>query len=132
MKKLVAFVFALTLSTGFSLAYGAGLPVEGSWGSSFNQNGFTFDITMHLENQSMTTTNKCTFQGNSAIVSVTVPATYDGTSITVMMNAEQHVTQNGVECNVSVRPDRMNYVVSGNSLTLSHDGTPDQMILLRR
>jgi len=132
MKKLISLVFGLTLATGFSLAYGANLPVEGSWGTTFSQNGFDFDMTMKLENQQMTTTNRCTFQGNTAIVSVTVPAAYDGSTITTQANAEQNVSQNGVNCNVSVRPDRMNYVVSGSSLTLSHDGSPEQITLIRR
>lgn len=132
MKKLATLVAALTFATAFSVAYGAGLPVEASWGTSLSQNGITFDMTMKLENQQMTTTNVCTFQGQSVIAAVTVPASYDGTSITVLASAERQVSQNGVNCNVSVRPDRMNYVISGNSLILTHEGSPDQFVLTRR
>ncbi|MGC5371868.1 hypothetical protein, partial [Klebsiella pneumoniae] len=85
---LAALVITLTLATGFSVAYGANLPVEGAWGITMDQNGFTLDMTMELRNQTITTTNKCTFQGRTATVSVTVPATYDGSSITVQASAE--------------------------------------------
>ena len=132
MKKLAALVFALTLSTAVSAAYGAALPVEGTWGTIMSQNGFTFDMTMKLENQTITTTNKCSFQGAVAVVAVTVPASYDGTSITVLASAEKQEVQNGVECHVSVQPDRMNYVVAGTTLVLSHDGSTDRFSLTRR
>ena len=132
MKKLLALVSTMALSTALSVAYGAGLPVEGSWGTSFNQNGFTFDITMKLENQTMTTTNVCTFQGRSAVASVTVPTQYDDRTITVSANAHQEVNQNGVNCNVTVQPDRVNYQVTGNALILSHDGSSERMVMTRR
>lgn len=132
MKKLITLVCTMALSTALSVAYGAALPVEGSWGTSISQNGFTFEITMKLENQMMTTTNVCTFQGRSAVASVTVPAQYDDRTITVSTNAHHEVSQNGVNCNVSVQPDRMNYQVAGTSLILSHDGSSERMVMTRR
>jgi|GEM_PF-5213148 len=133
MKKLLSLVALVTLLAGVSFAEGASLPVEGSWGTSFQNNGFTFDITMKLQNQQMTTTNVCKApDGRSAVASVTVPANYDASTITVLGTAEQHVSQNGLDCNVSVKPDRMNYQIAGSALILTHEGQNDQFVLTRR
>jgi hypothetical protein len=132
MKKLITLVAAVTLLTGISLAQGATMPVEGSWGTSITNNGFDFDMTVKLEKQTMTTTNVCSFHGRSAVASVTVPALYDATTITVLASGRQDVNENGVNCNVEVRPDRMNYQVVGRTLILSHDGSPERFVLTRR
>jgi hypothetical protein len=132
MKKLLSLVTLATILTGFSVAQGASLPVEGTWGIVLSDNGITFDMTVKLENQTMTTRNVCTLAGRSLVASVTVPANYDGTTITVLAHGEHNVSENGMNCNVSVQPDRMNYVVNGSSLVLTHDGRPDQFVLQRR
>jgi len=132
MKKLFSLVTLVTVLTAISTAEGAGLPVEGAWGTTFNNNGITFDITMRLENQMMTTTNVCTVAGRSLTASVTVPASYDSATITVLAHGQNEVNENGLNCNVSVQPDRMRYQIVGNTLVLSHEGRPDQFVLNRR
>jgi hypothetical protein len=133
MKKMLSLVTLATILTAVSFAADAApLPVEGSWGTSFQNNGIMFDITMKLENQMITTTNICTVAGQSLTAAVTVPASYDQDSITVLGHGQNEVSENGRNCNVSVRPDRMRYQIIGNRLVLSHDGSPGQFVLIRR
>jgi hypothetical protein len=132
MKKLFSLIALVTALTALSTAEGAGLPVEGSWGTTFHDNGISFDLSMKLENQTMTTTNVCTMAGRSLSVSVMVPARYDGASITVLAHAQREVSENGLNCTVSVQPDRMLYQIVGNTLVLSHEGRPEQFVLNRR
>lgn len=128
--KLILTMIAACLVTGTS-AY-AGYPVEGTWGMQFQQNGITFDTTFAIHNNSITVTNVCTMNGESASAHVTSPASYDASTITVLTAQQDQESNNGVNCDVSSTPDTMNYKVQGNSLTLSKPGNPQQFILQRR
>lgn len=132
MKKLFSLIALVTALTALSTAEGAGLPVEGTWGTTFHDNGISFDLSMKLENQTMTTKNVCSVAGQSLTASVTVPAQYDGATITVLAHGQNEVSENGRTCNVSVQPDRMRYQIVGNTLVLSHEGRPEQFVLHRR
>jgi hypothetical protein len=132
MKKLFALVALLTFLTAGSIAQGAALPVEGTWGTSFHNNGFDFDMSFTLQNQSITTTNTCSFRGQTLSVSVNVPARYDGSSIQVLGNAQNSVSENGLNCNVSVEADTMNYKIIQNTIVLSRPGQAEEIVFTRR
>jgi hypothetical protein len=133
MKKLVSLSFLALTLTGISIAQGAASqPIEGSWGLQQAQGPLTFDTTFTIQNNAVTITNVCTFEGHSATARVSAPAQYDGATLTVMGSADDNESRDGVNCNVSVKPDRMNYRVVGSRLILTHDGSLDQFVLQRR
>lgn len=132
LKKLATLVALVTFATSFSLAHGATQPIEGSWGMRVDQNGFTMDMTFTVANNTLTLQNVCTFQGRSATAHVSAPASYDDRTLTVLGSARDDESQNGVNCNAAIQPDRMNYVVSGNALTFSHDGSSETFTLTRK
>ena len=132
MKKLIALVALVTALTGISFAQGAPLPVEGTWGTTFTNNGFTFDLSITLANQQITTRNVCFLPGHDLTAAVTVPARYDDSSVTILAEGQNHVSDNGMNCDVSVQAGRMNYAIEGASLVLTRDGYPDQVVLERR
>ncbi len=132
MKKLLTIIAASTIITGFSVAQGAPLPIEGNWGMHQSQGPFNFDINFAIQNNTITVTNVCTFQGKTAAAHVSSPAQYDDQTITVTEHAEDHESKDGVNCDISLTPDRMNYQVEGSSLILSHDGSSDQIQLTRK
>ena len=132
MKKMISLLAAVLLLTTASIAQGAPEPIEGAWGMQMNQNGFVMDMTFTIGNGALTLQNVCTYMGRSATVRVTAPASWDSRTLTVHGHASGSESQNGVDCNASLRPDRMNYVVNGNTLTLSHDGSPESFTLVRK
>ena len=131
MKKMISLLAATLLLTTVSIAQGAE-PIEGAWGMQMNQNGFLMDMTFRIGNGAVTLTNVCTFMGRSASVTVSAPANWDSRTLTVTGNASGSESQNGVDCNASLRPDRMSYSVNGNLLTLSHDGSSESFTLVRK
>jgi hypothetical protein len=137
VKKLAALVILTSALSGFSVAFGAdpvpaARPVEGSWGMQQAANGFTFDMTFTIENNVVSITNLCSFQGHSATAHVSSPAQIDDRTITTIASADDQESRDGVNCNVSIKPDRMNYQVAGSQLILSHDGSPEQIVLSRK
>jgi hypothetical protein len=137
MKKMMTLLAFSTLLTGLSLAQGAPAPqphfaIEGDWGMQMEQNGFQLDMTFSIRNNAITLVNVCTLGGNSSTARASSPANYDDRSITVLANAQDDENQNGVDCNVSLRPDRMNYEVRGNQLIFTHDGSAEQLVLTKK
>jgi hypothetical protein len=131
MKKLFALIALITSLTGLSVAQGAA-PIEGRWGMQQSSNGFQFDMTFTIQNNTFMLTNVCTFRGQSAAASVSSPAQYDEDSITVLTSAHSEQSNNGVNCEASLHPDTMNYVVQGNFLIFSKPGHSEQIVLTRR
>lgn len=130
MKKQILFLATLLVT---ALAHAA-FPIEGAWGTQQTQNGINFDITFVIANNSLTLINICSMNGSTAKAQVTVPATYDFTSMTSLQSAydEQRSPDLAVDCNVNIQPEKLNYVVQGNSLILTQAGSAQQMILIRR
>lgn len=132
LKKLAVLTILTSALTGFSVAFGAPLPVEGSWGMQQEANGFTFDMTFTIQNNTVSITNVCSFEGHTASAHVSSPAQYDDRTITTLANADDQESRDGVNCNVSIKPDRMSYQVVGSTLILSHDGSAEQVVLSRK
>lgn len=128
MKQFFVFASSLLVT---AMAW-AQFPIEGSWGMVQSQGALTFDMTITVRDNSVTLTNVCSLQGRSAQAQAKAPATYDQSSLTILAPAENHQSANGVNCDVSVSPSRMNYVVQGNNLILSQPGSPQQLVLTRR
>jgi hypothetical protein len=129
MKNMIITVAALLIS-GFASAQSVG--IEGSWGTQQAQNGINFDVTFAINQNSTTITNVCSGFGTSAVAQITVASSYDGHNLNIF-EARELTTSNGpLNCNVSARPDQMHYVVQGGFLILSHDGSPEQMVLTRK
>ncbi|HWU42742.1 MAG TPA: hypothetical protein VN132_04860 [Bdellovibrio sp.] len=132
MKKLIS-LLAVSILSMASLAQAA-LPIEGNWGTRFTQNGYVFDATFSIQNNSITLTNVCSWQGRSVKVQVTVPASYDDKTLTTLGSAsdERSLPDGSLHCNVSAQAESMNYVVRANQLILSQDGNPQTMVLTRK
>ena len=122
----------ILLMAGLTTAH-ASYAIEGTWGTQQSQNNIVFDMTFSIHNNTLTVTNDCTMNGQSATARVTSAATYTDSTFTILAAApdqESNPTQT-VNCNVSVQPDTMNYSVNGNQLIFTHDGS-DQSFALER
>ena len=130
MKKICVFFVATLISC---LAFAA-FPIEGSWGGQQADNDFVFDMTMTVANGTVSLINVCSRGSQTARAQVSVPASYDASSLTVLGSAQDTQTSadGNLNCNVNAIPTRMNYVVQGDVLTLTQDGTPGAMVLMRR
>lgn len=128
MKQLFIFASALMMS---AFAF-AGYPIEGTWGITQSQNGFTFDASFKIENNTVTATNVCSYNGQKASASVTAPAAYDANTFTISTSAEAKQSSGGLECTASLVPMSVNYVVQGSTLTLTMKGSSDSVVMTRR
>jgi hypothetical protein len=131
MKYMLG-VLALTILAAAVHTANATYPVEGSWGYKTVQNGFTIDMTMTIQNNSVTLENVCTYKGNKASASANSQAQYDDKTLTVLSAAHGENTVNGLKCEANMQADTLNYVVKGNLLTFTHDGSTQKFVLKRK
>ena len=129
MKNLMISAIAFfTLSTAFAQS----AAIEGNWGGQQQVNGFTFDVTFAISKNSVTLTNFCTGVGTTATAQVTSASTYTDSTIS-FLEAKQDVKSNGpLTCNVETQIDSFNYSIQGNSLTITHAGSQQSLVLQRK
>lgn len=132
MKKAMCLIATLMMS-GLSIAQAA-FPIEGNWGTTLSQGGMQFDMTFTIQNNTITLTNVCSMNGQFATARVSSPAAYDASSITIFNSGsdDQNSADYSVHCNVSIQPERLNYVVQGNLLIFSQNGSPQTFALTRK
>src|ERR1039457_1306873 len=98
MKKnlLVVSVAAILVSAMAFAAQG----VYGSWAfPAISQGPISFNMSRIISQGTVSMKNLCTFNGQSVIAQVTVPATITDRSIAVLGAGEDHQSKNGVDCN---------------------------------
>jgi hypothetical protein len=131
MKKITLLIATLAFSAFAQAAF----PIEGNWAAPQQQdNGFQFEGYFSFANNTLTLTNVCRYQGSVASASVTVPALYDISTLTISNSAqnEQKSPDGKLNCNVSVVPMRLTYQVQGHLLILTQPGSADQFVLRRQ
>lgn len=119
MLKKFVLVAALSFSTSaFASA------IDGTWAFPIVKSGaFSFAAKMTLTDTHVTISNTCTQGTNTVSVSVTVPVEITDTKITSLGSAQDSASSKDLNCDVSVEPTSMDYVlVDPNTLTLSADG----------
>jgi hypothetical protein len=129
MKKILI-TLATTLACTFANAQSNA--IEGNWGLSQTVNGITFDITFSIGKNSVTVTNLCSGNGTKLTAQVTSASTYTDSTLTVSEAKQDQKSSGSFECNVSTTPDTMNYSVQGNQLILTHDGSTDTVVLIKK
>ena len=129
MKNVLALVATLMIS---GMAAAQSTAIEGNWGTQMSQNGISFVMTFTINHDSVTLTNVCTLNGKSVTAHVTVPASYDDSTLTIMAPGQDEESSNGVNCNVSAQADSMNYSIQGNLLTFTHEGSDQSFVLTRK
>jgi len=124
MKKLV---LASALSLLICMSVSAGQGVYGTWLlPPMQQGALSFNVSITIEDGSLTMTNVCALNGQSSQAQVKVPSTMAGNFITVLQPGNDHQTRNGVECSINIAPSSMSYSLSPDemNLTLTMAGQP--------
>lgn len=119
MLKKFAFLAAFAFSSAsFASA------IDGTWAFPIvKSGGFTFEAQMALTDTTATISNVCSQGATTVSVSVTVPIQITDTQITTLGAAQNTVSKDGVDCNVSAEASTMDYVlVNPDTLTLSSNG----------
>ncbi len=129
MKNLL---LALVVLAGSGLALAQSADIEGSWGAQQSDNGFLFDVTFTISHDSTSLTNVCTHDGVSVTAHATVPSSYDGQTLNFLGSAQDHESLNGLNCNIDIHMDSINYSIQGNVMTVSHAGSTETYMLTRR
>ncbi len=113
-------------------AFSAFANPEGSWFIRHSSGSMNFEMTFVIQANQTTLVNVCSMHGQSLQVQATAPSSYTANTLTVMGHAQQQKSSNGLNCEVSVRPGSMEYVVSGNQLILRDPSSGEQVILNKK
>jgi hypothetical protein len=94
--------------------------IDGLWGGTTSDSGFTFDARFDIAPDSMVIANRCHFPDNSQLtVGVTVAATASNTDLMVKESQTATAKVNGDECHVTASPRDLQVTLSGTTLTLT-------------
>lgn len=105
---------------------------EGSWFIRQSSGPVQFEMTFVIQTNQTTLINVCSMHGQSLQVQATAPSSYTANTLTVMGHAQEQKSANGLNCDVSVRPGSMQYIVSGNQLILRDPSSGEQVVLNRK
>ena len=108
--------------------------IEGtSWYYTFRSNQIDFILSMDVYNGYVTMSNECSLQGRSLTARVSVPARCDHRTIEVLSrdSDRRSISEPGfkMNCDVSVKPSRMDYAFKGRCLILTQPGAKDRLVL---
>ncbi len=121
---LVSLVIVLACGT----ASAQSTAIEGNWGAQQQAGGMTFDIST----TSVTVTNVCSVNGQTATAQVTSQSSYTDTTMTVLEAKQDQKSMNGLNCNAETQPATMGYTIQGNQLILSQEGSADTFVWIRK
>lgn len=98
--------------------------IYGGWKAyQDNRGGFGVDLRVYFaQNNTMLAANTCTYQGQSLTVEVKSPVVITKDTLTISAPASVEKTVGGLKCQASIAPGAMNYVVNGDSMTMTMNG----------
>ena len=129
MKQLLLSL-SIVLSAAFANAQSTA--IEANWGMQMNVGPMSFDMTFAISKNSITVTNVCTGYGQTLTAQVTAQSTYTENTFTVLESKQDQKSIANLDCNVSTMPDTTNYTVQGDKLILTHTGSPETLVLIRK
>lgn len=93
--------------------------LEGDWQSEFEGGGITMHMRFSFDGNNLTLTNICEIQGKQASAYVTVPYLDSGSTFQSLANAHDEESSDGVNCNVSISSQKIQYRFDGGCLVFT-------------
>lgn len=97
--------------------------VYGGWiAPNIDGYGLTIKSRVYFNPTSILTKSICVFDGVTLEVEAAGRATFTATTITSLSRVENSISGSGMVCSTSIDPMTLNYIVTGNILTLMIQG----------
>lgn len=120
MKRLFLSLVGVVAVGALSNCGYPGSALNGSWTMPSSTVGnLTQQVVFTFDPDSLTVTGTCTSGAVSLKAKATVTVAYTDTTFTTTSEAKNAVSQNGVNCSVSLAAGTMSYSVKGDVMTLT-------------